>query len=140
MPIKLKFEDRNTRLHFERSIKANCSFRAIMSLLKPISEEQALFVRVLKDRYPDEIVTARPDSASLHFIAFKKRHNEKKWMRCGEAVPIPHGIMLPDYKVRSVVALLPAVTVGPVGDASQAPEQMQIESATTPSKHCNKNR
>jgi hypothetical protein len=134
MPIKLKFEDRNTRLHFERTIKANCGLRAVMSLPKPIREEQALFVRALKDRYPDEIVTARPDSASLHFIAFKKKHNEKKWTKCSETVPIPHGIMLPDYKVRTAVVLPPAVAVSPVSDTPQVPDMMQIESAANPSE------
>jgi hypothetical protein len=134
MPIKLKFEDRNTWLHFERTIKANCGLRAVMSLPKPIGEEQAIFVRALRDCYPDEIVTARPDSPSLHFIAFKKRYNEKKWTKCSETVPIPHGIMLPDYKVRTAVVLPPAVAVCPVGDAPQVPELMQTESVTTPSE------
>jgi hypothetical protein len=32
MPIKLKFDDRSSRLHFERSVKATCGLRAVMSL------------------------------------------------------------------------------------------------------------
>jgi hypothetical protein len=126
MPIKLKFEDRNTRLHFEKTIRANCGLRAVMSLPKPIREEQSLFVRALKDRYPEEIVTARPDVASLHFIAFRKRHNEKKWTRCSESVPIPHGIMLPDYKVRTSIVLPPVVEICPA--VLPAPESMMLES------------
>jgi hypothetical protein len=128
MPIRLKFEDRNTRLHFEKTIKTNCGLRAVMSLPKPIREEQSLFVRALRDRYPDEIITARPDVASLHFIAFKKRHNEKKWTRCSEAIPIPHGIMLPDYKVRTAVVLPPAVEISPA--LPPVPEQMALDVAT----------
>jgi hypothetical protein len=78
MPIKIKFEDRNRRLHFERTIKTQCGLRAVMSLPKTIREEQQLFVRAMRARYPDEIVTARPDIASLHFIAFKKKEQRKK--------------------------------------------------------------
>jgi hypothetical protein len=127
MPVKLKFEDRNTRLHFEKTVKTHCGLRAVMSLPKTIREEQAVFVRALRARYPDDIVTARPDAASLHFIAFKKKHTEKKWTRCSESVPIPTGVMLPDYKVRTVITLPPAVVVGS-GDGSVEPEAMSTDS------------
>jgi hypothetical protein len=111
MPIKFKFDDRNTRLHFERTIKAECGLRAVMSLPKPIREEQSLFLQAMRARYPDCAVTARPDIGSLHFIAFMKKATEKRWTRCSESVPIPCGIMLPDYKVRSAIVLPPAVNV-----------------------------
>jgi hypothetical protein len=119
MPIKLRFEDRNTRLHFERTIRENCGLRATMSLPKPIREEQSVFVRALKARYPDEVVTARPDLGSLHFVAFRKKHNEKKWIRCPESIPIPHSILLPDYKVREAIVLPPAVVVSATADGGQ---------------------
>jgi hypothetical protein len=128
MPVKLKFEDRNSRLHFERSVKVHCGLRAVMSLPKPIREEQNVFVRALRARYPDEIVTARPDAASLHFIAFKKKPTEKKWTRCSESVPIPAGVMLPDYRVRTVITLPPAVYVCPDGGPAE-PEKMSTEPA-----------
>jgi hypothetical protein len=51
MPIKFKFEDRNTRMHFERTIKNVCNLRAVMSLPKPIRDEQTAFVKALRDRY-----------------------------------------------------------------------------------------
>jgi hypothetical protein len=111
MPIKIKFDDRNSRLHFERTIKAQCGLRAVMSLPKTIREEQQLFVRALRERYPDEAVTARPDIASLHFVAFRKKQNEKRWTRCDESIPIPCGVMLPDYKVRTALVLPPVVAV-----------------------------
>jgi hypothetical protein len=78
MPVKLRFEDRNTRLHFERTIKQHCGLRAVMSLPKPIREEQAAFAKAVRERYPDEIVTARPDPDSLRFIAFHRKETEKK--------------------------------------------------------------
>jgi hypothetical protein len=111
MPIKFKFDDRNTRLHFERTIRKNCGLSTKMSLPKPIRDEQSLFVRALKTRYPDEVVTARPNVGSLHFVAFHKKHNEKKWIRCHESIPIPHNILLPDYKVRETLVLPPALVV-----------------------------
>jgi hypothetical protein len=109
MPVKMKFEDRNSRLHFERSVRATCGLRAVMSLPKNIREEQALFAKALRDRYRDEIVTARPDIHSLHFIAFRKKAHEKKWTRCSEEMPIPHGILLSGYKVRTAITLPPEV-------------------------------
>jgi hypothetical protein len=105
MPVKLRFDDRNTRLHFERSIKQYCGLRAVMSLPKSVREEQSAFVRALKDRYPGEIVTARPDMGSLHFVAFHKFDKGTKWEKCSETVPIPHGIMLPGYTARKSIPL-----------------------------------
>jgi hypothetical protein len=111
MPIKLKFEDRNSRLHFERSIKTTCGLRAVMSLPKNIRDEQSLFAKALRDRYREEMVTVRPDVGSLHFIAFKKKATEKRWARCSESMPIPYGILLSGYKVRTTVTLPPLVDV-----------------------------
>jgi hypothetical protein len=107
MPIRFKFEDRNTRLHFERTVKSNCNLRAVMLLPKPIREEQSAFLRALRDRYPGKIVTARPDPATLHFVAFYKGDKEKRWEKCPESIPIPIGIMLPEYKVRKFILLAP---------------------------------
>jgi hypothetical protein len=130
MPIKLKFEDRNSRLHFERTVKQNCGLRAVMSLPKNIRDEQALFAKALRERYSGELVTVRPDIGSLHFIAFKKRHTDKRWERCSESIPIPHGILLSGYKVRTAVTLPPAIDIdGPDGrtesEPSQGPPQTQ---------------
>jgi hypothetical protein len=132
MPVKLKFEDRNTRLHFERTVKAQCGLRAVMSLPKNIRTEQSLFVRALRARYPEDFVTARPDVGSLHFIGFRKKPTEKRWVKCSESIPIPVGIMLPEYKPRTAVILPPAIQVGvevPVPDLEpMSQDQSQPES------------
>jgi hypothetical protein len=122
MPVKLKFEDRNSRLHFERSIKSTCGLRAVMSLPKNIREEQSLIAKALRDRYKDEMVTVRPDAGSLHFIAFRKKATEKRWTRCSETVPIPTGILLSDYKVRTTIVLPPLVEFDDGGDMSVDPQ------------------
>jgi hypothetical protein len=108
MPLKLRFEDRNSRLHFERTMKTFCGLRAVMSLPKKIRDEQSLFAKALRDRYPEEMVTVRPDVASLHLVAFKKRATDRRWVRCSETMPIPHNILLPEYKGKTVVILPPA--------------------------------
>jgi hypothetical protein len=110
MPIKFKFEDRNTRLHFERTVKNCCNMRAVMSLPKPIRDEQTAFVKALRDRYPGKIITARPDLATLHFVAFFKGDKEKRWEKCSESIAIPTNIMLPEYKPRKEI-ILPSVHV-----------------------------
>jgi hypothetical protein len=87
-----------------------------MSLPKNIRDEQSLFAKALRDRYVGEMVTVRPDVGSLHFIAFKKRQTEKKWERCSETMPIPTGILLSGYKVRTAVALPPVIDIDGTGD------------------------
>jgi hypothetical protein len=79
-----------------------------MSLPKKIRDEQSLFAKALRDRYPEEMVTVRPDVASLHLVAFKKRATDRRWVRCSETMPIPHNILLPEYKGKTVVILPPA--------------------------------
>jgi hypothetical protein len=118
MPVKFKFEDRNTRLHFERTIKNTCNLRAVMSLPKPIREEQSAFVKALRAKYPGKIITARPDIHTLRFVAFYKGDKERRWEKCTETIPIPTGIMLPEYKPRKEIALPdPDVVMEAVGTA-----------------------
>jgi hypothetical protein len=106
MLVKRRFEDKSSRLHFERKIKGVCGLRAAMSLPKPIREEQAM----LRDRYSGYIVTFRPDPETLHWTASRKINGEGKWTKCPETVPIPNGILLPGYNIRKEIPLAP-VTV-----------------------------
>jgi hypothetical protein len=76
-----------------------------MSLPKPIRDEQTAFVKALRSRYPGKIVTARPDLATLRFVAFYKGDKEKRWEKCRESIPIPTGIMLPEYTARKEIIL-----------------------------------
>jgi hypothetical protein len=122
MPVKFRFEDRNTRMHFERTVKQQCNLRAVMSLPKPLREEQSVIARQLRERYPGRIVTVRPDLTTLHFIAFHKGDKEKRWNRCVESVPIPPAILLPGYNIRKVIPLPPVVVAveGPAQDTGSA--------------------
>ena len=112
MPIKLRFDDRSARINFERSIKANCGLRATMSVPAPIRTEQTAFGKAVRARYPGEIVMVRPDIAALEFVAFHKVDGGERWLRCPEALPIPHGILLPHYVPRSVIVLPPKLVAG----------------------------
>jgi hypothetical protein len=76
-----------------------------MSLPKPIRDEQTAFVKALHNRYPGKIVTARPDLATLRFVASYKGDKEKRLEKCRESIPIPTGIMLPDYTSRKEIIL-----------------------------------
>jgi hypothetical protein len=111
MPVKLDFPDRNTRIHFERTLRKHCGMKAAMSLPFQIRKYQGLFYKAMKARYPDRIVMVRPDTPSLSFVAFVKNEGGSGWTRCQETVPIPKGIMLPSYVFPNRVDL-PAV----VGD------------------------
>ncbi len=65
MPVKLDFPDKNTRTHFERTLRKHCKIKASMSLPFPIRRYQSLFLAALRDQYNGRIITARPDIPSL---------------------------------------------------------------------------
>jgi hypothetical protein len=115
MPIKFRFEDRSTRIHFETTIRSHCGLRSQISLPKPIRHEQAAFLRALKARYPDEIVSVRPDIASM---SLWKKHGVKEWTRCWEVLKLEPGTLLPNYSPRSVIVLPPLVVSSPDETAS----------------------
>ncbi len=120
MPVKLSFEDKSARLNFERTAKSHMGLRAVMSLPLPIRVEQAAFLSALKQRYNDEIITVRPDTASLSLIAFRKRDGERGWTRCHETLELLPGTLLPGYSPRRELALPPDISVSG-GGAGSAP-------------------
>ena len=105
MPVRLEFPDKDSRINFERTVRDHTGLRAVQSLPQSIRNEMAVFRKAMEDRYRDEIIMTRPNPSSLEFIAFRKRDGEKKWKACVETHPIPLGIMLPDFRVSSTVAL-----------------------------------
>jgi hypothetical protein len=106
MPIKVDFPDRNTRINFERVMRRHCGLRVSMSLPKPIRKYQGLFLKALRERYAGRAVMARPDVSSMTLVAFHKKDGDKRWERCPESVPIPSGIMLPDFSMPGSVTLM----------------------------------
>jgi len=88
MPIRLSFPDKDSRLNFERTIRA-------------------AFRRALESRYDGDMIMARPDPRSLEFIAFRREGGVGKWLPLKESFPIPPEIMLSGYKVSEVT--LPVV-------------------------------
>jgi hypothetical protein len=115
MPVKLDFPDRNTRIHFERTLRRHCGMKASMSLPFEIRKYQGLFYKAMKNRYPDRIVMVRPDTPSLSFVAFMKNEGGSGWTRCRETVAIPKGIMLPNFVYPNRVDL-PAVGGDEMGE------------------------
>ncbi len=93
MPIKLEFDDRNSRIHFERTMLDKCNIKASMSLPKPVRTALNKFHDNLKIRYPDEITMARVDTYKLRFIAFHKEDGGPKWEPCPEWLAIPLDIL-----------------------------------------------
>jgi hypothetical protein len=116
MPVNLEFPDKNTRIHFEKTLRKYCKLKASISLPVQIRKFQSLFLTALRNRYPGKIVMARPDTASLSLVAFMKEEGASAWTRCQEKVPIPRGIMLPGATLPNRVELPPAAAHG-FGDA-----------------------
>jgi hypothetical protein len=93
LPIKLEFEDRGARIHFERTMRERCGIRASMSLPQPVRDAQKKFLESLKPSYPDQIVVVRVDTQKLRFNAFHKVDGAPEWIRCAESRGIPFNIM-----------------------------------------------
>jgi hypothetical protein len=115
MPVRLDFPDRNTRIHFEKTLRKHCGLRATMSLPFQIRKYQNLFLSALRSRYVGRTISARPDTPTMSFVAFMKNEDGSGWSRCRETLPIPRGIMLPDFVFPNRVPL-PGGTESGIGD------------------------
>jgi hypothetical protein len=119
MPVKLDFPDRNTRIHFERTLRKQCNLKATISLPTPIRKYQALYLKSMKEHLPGRAVMVRPDTASLSLITLVKEEGGGAWRRCPGGHPIPLDIMLPSYKLPNRVDV-PAAEVHELGDNDDA--------------------
>jgi len=115
MPVKLSFQDRDSRINFERSVRECTGLRVIQSLPQSIRDEMAVFRRALEERYPGHIIMARPNTKTREYIAFMKVDGEKKWNECAERHPIPVGVMLAGFVKSDRVDLPEMVPSGIVG-------------------------
>jgi hypothetical protein len=119
MPVRLDFPDRNTRIHFEKTLRKHCGLKATMSLPFQIRKYQSLFLNALRGRYAGRAISARPDTSTMSFVAFMKKEDGSGWARCRESLPIPRGIMLPDFVFPNRVDL-PGGTESGIGDDDEA--------------------
>jgi hypothetical protein len=119
MPVKLDFPDRNTRIHFEKTLRKHCGIKATISLPFQIRKYQSLFLNAMRSRYAGRIVSVRPDTANMSLVAFMKEEGDAGWSRCRESVPIPRGIMLPGFSFSNRVDLPGAADPG-IGDDDEA--------------------
>ena len=88
MPVRLEFEDRGGRLHFERTMRDKCGIKATMSLPLGLRVAQKASLATLKREYPDKICMIRPDVESLSFVAMIKNDGDKKWVTLPNKLPI----------------------------------------------------
>jgi hypothetical protein len=100
MPIKMKFEDRDARINFEKQLKTHAGLRSVMSLPKPIRVEQAALQKALKELYPNDFIMVRPDTRTLRLVSYRKVGGEGRWERGQEEVALNPGTMLPGYRAR----------------------------------------
>ena len=72
MPIKFTFEDRNSRIHFEKTMKSKCGIQVIPSLPKPIRNLIATRGKELMESDPDSMFILRTCAQTLSIIVLKK--------------------------------------------------------------------
>jgi hypothetical protein len=116
MPVKLDFPDRNTRIHFEKTLRKHCGVKATISLPFQIRRFQSLYLEALRDRYKGRAITARPDTSTMSMVAFMKNEGDRGWSRCRETVLIPRGILLPGSVIPNRVDLPVVDGAGRVDD------------------------
>jgi hypothetical protein len=131
MPVKLRFDDRNTRIHFEKSMREFCNLRANISLPKPVRLEQAAFLSSLRERYPNDHITVRPDTVSGYLYALRKEGGEGPWLKCSERLQLSPGIMLPTFVPRKTLSLAPPVVVAVEETSAATPDAANGESQSS---------
>ena len=88
MPVKVEFENKGARIHFERTLREKCDIRPSISLPTGIRNAQTAFHNELKQKYEGYIIMTRPDTPSLSFFAFAKKDGEKGWTKLDDVRPI----------------------------------------------------
>jgi hypothetical protein len=111
MPVKFRFEDRHSPINFEKTLKAQTSLRASISIPAPIRDEMKAMKAALCDRYPGEIVVVRLDTVTAELKAIRKVDKAEGWTQCHEKFALPHDILLPGYTANKVHHLPPVVSV-----------------------------
>ena len=107
VPIRLTFSDRETRMHFERTVRANTGLKASQSLPPVLRSQMAAFRKALEARYEGDMIMTRPDSINLEFIAFRRGGGVGKWEQLPETFSIPPHCMLPGYQAPESIVLPP---------------------------------
>jgi hypothetical protein len=118
LPVKVEFEDRNSRINFEKTLKEHTGLRASMSIPALIRDEMKSFCKTLSERYLGEIVVVRLDTRSAELHAVRKVDKAEGWNTCGERFSLPHGIMLPGFVTGSSGKFPPVVNKTPNSDQS----------------------
>ncbi len=131
MPVKLDFPDRNTRTHFQSTLRKHCNLKASIFLPAPIRKYQSLYLNAVRERHPGKAVMVCPDTANMSLVAFVKDEGVGAWSRCPGLHPIPRGIMLPGYLIPNRIDL-PAAAETEVGD-SMTPSSLRLPPVLNPS-------
>jgi len=98
MPVKVVFNDRNSRINFEKTLTEYSGMRASQSYPKQIRNEMTLFRNALLARYPGMLIMTRPaPSPALELISFKKKDGDKRWEKLSETHALPLNLMLDTY-------------------------------------------
>jgi len=90
MPVIATFEDRNSRIFFENSLRSTCGIRATMSLPQGIRKELNRFHEEVRKENPGMIIMTRTDIKTLSFVAFSKLDGAPTWSRLERSEKIPY--------------------------------------------------
>jgi len=107
VPIRLTFCDKESRMHFERTVRTNTGLKVSQSLPPVLRSQMAAFRKALEARYVGDMIMTRPDSTRLEFIAFRREGGAGKWESLPETYPIPPQCMLHGFVAPEAIELPP---------------------------------
>ncbi len=94
IPVKLVFDDANTRIHFERTVRAKCDLRATVSLPKPLYELQKKINTEARTAHPGKYVSVRHCSKTLSFIVSTRAEGTGSKWTVSSSHPIDPAVMI----------------------------------------------
>ena len=118
MPVKLTFTDRDSRIHFENSIRNLGGPKATQSFPKPVRTVMAEYAKNFRLSHPDMVVMVRPDTRTLQINAFIKSDGEKSWNRLPDSYPIPLGTMIQPANAAAPSVMVTSAMTGAGAEAT----------------------
>ena len=107
MTVKVEFESKGARIHFEGTLREKCDIRPSIFLPTGIRRAQTAFYNKLKHKYNDYIILTRPDTASLSFIAFTKKDGEQGWTKLDDTKTIDPASLRDTGNVNTNLRIVP---------------------------------
>lgn len=98
LPTKLKFTDKESRIHFENTLKKIKGPRMVKSYPQAIRKEMQTLTEMARSFNPHKFISVCPNPVTLTFGIYTKGKDDSKWERQGSPLAIPLGVLSPNFR------------------------------------------